>query len=83
MGENFEDCTEGGSKFADYTGIEFDYVNDTQYYMTGKSFTILSVAVSQVSTSKQENSKSNKGLKRRGEVTTLSKNTIVFSGTGL
>lgn len=36
MKEEFEDCTKGGSsKFIDWTGIEFDYVNDTTYFLDG------------------------------------------------
>ena len=35
MAETFEDCTKGGAKFIDYSGIEFDYVNDTSYVLTG------------------------------------------------
>jgi hypothetical protein len=37
MGENFEDCTEGGAKFFDYSGLEFEYENDTSYYLTGRT----------------------------------------------
>jgi hypothetical protein len=36
MSENFEDCTEGGAKFVDFSGIEFEYTNDTHYYLSGK-----------------------------------------------
>jgi hypothetical protein len=36
MSERYEDCTKGGAKFADFSGIEFEYVNDTQFYLNGK-----------------------------------------------
>jgi hypothetical protein len=36
MSEHFEDCTKGGNQFLDYSKVEFDYVNDTFYYLTGK-----------------------------------------------
>jgi hypothetical protein len=36
MSEQSEDCTEGGAKFVDFSGIEFEYTNDTHYYLSGK-----------------------------------------------
>lgn len=36
MDENFVDCTKGGAKYVDYTGLEYVYVNDTTYYLNGE-----------------------------------------------
>lgn len=36
MNEEFEDCTEGGpAKYIDWSGLEYDYVNDTTYFLNG------------------------------------------------
>lgn len=40
MSDTFEDCSEGGAKYADYSGLEYDYVNDTTYYLSGKSCSV-------------------------------------------
>lgn len=36
MGDAFEDCSQGGAKYVDYSGLEYDYVNDTTYYLSGE-----------------------------------------------
>lgn len=41
MSDSFEDCSDGGAKYIDYSGLEYDYVNDTTYYLSGKSFNAL------------------------------------------
>lgn len=36
----FEDCSDGGkSKYIDFSGLEHEYVNDTEYFMTGLCWT--------------------------------------------
>lgn len=35
MDEKYEDCTEGGSKYIDYSGVLFDYINDTNFLLNG------------------------------------------------
>lgn len=35
--EEFEDCSKGGhAKFVDFSGLEYDYVNDTTYFLNGE-----------------------------------------------
>lgn len=36
MDEEFKDCTKGGAKYVDYTGLEYIYENDTSYFLNGK-----------------------------------------------
>jgi len=36
-GENLEDCTSGGkAKYVDWTGLTYDAINDTLFYMNGE-----------------------------------------------
>lgn len=44
MSEEFEDCTEGGAKYFDFSGLEYEYVNDTSYFLNGKQ-NLISLAV--------------------------------------
>lgn len=37
MAESYEDCTEGGAKFVDFSGVEFEYVNDTLFFLNGST----------------------------------------------
>lgn len=37
LGEGYEDCSTGGqSKFVDYSGIEYEYLTDTDFFIKGK-----------------------------------------------
>lgn len=36
LGENYEDCSTGGKpKYIDYSGLEYEYFNDTEYFLNG------------------------------------------------
>lgn len=36
--ETYIDCSDNGvAKYIDYSGLEFEYVNDTEYFLNGKS----------------------------------------------
>jgi hypothetical protein len=35
MGEKYEDCTKGGAKILDWSDIEFEYTDDTTYFLKG------------------------------------------------
>lgn len=35
LSEKFEDCGDPAEKYIDWTGVEYEYVNDTEYYLTG------------------------------------------------
>ena len=37
MKEGTEDCSEHGSKYIDWSGIEIEYINDTTYYLEGEN----------------------------------------------
>jgi len=42
MGEKYEDCSTGGSyKFLDYSGLEYEYENDTAFFLTGLDQSII------------------------------------------
>lgn len=35
--DSYEDCSDGGkAKYIDFSGLEYEYVNDTEYALTGK-----------------------------------------------
>lgn len=36
MDDKYEDCTDGGAKYIDYSGVIFDYINDTTFLLNGK-----------------------------------------------
>lgn len=40
MAEHYEDCTKNGpAKYVDLSGLEFEYVNDTTFYLNGETRT--------------------------------------------
>lgn len=36
MGERTEECTKGGAKFINMSRVEYEYVDDTTYFLNGE-----------------------------------------------